>query len=553
MISKPLFKQSCKANAGIWGFVTGITCFILAALILVLGNLNVSGIRDSMSNMFISNTIESTIQEQSMTYFNMTDTALDTYNSEYAKLKDVLLLFTSQTEESGDSQDDRQNIINSYNTKIAEGKTNDEAIASVVSEYNNKYSAEAIGVLIKYYNDVKTEDYTPTYSDAEISAYVLGLVAAGVYQELQSTAGEETAEEAEQFISSAIEMYLDKYAENSEISTTDFAIAYIPTVLSSLFADQSFDYNGREIKVSDYFTAKEIETTSQAAIASFRSQLAIKEAEIRKKLLADNPEYAEDEDALNDAVNDELSKYINSVISSLSKSLLESIPADVAQALSELGTMDIYAMVIGSMFYKIAGLLLPIIFIIMTANNLIASQVDSGSMAYVLSTPTKRKKVTITQMTYLLVSLLIMFILTTVVGEICLAIVGTEEFTITYSQLALLSVGAFITTAAISGICFLASSWFNRSKLAISVGGGLSMFFLVATILGLFGSSMMPSAIRIDAMNYFNYVSIISLFDTASILEGTTTYIWKLAILAVVAIVTYSLAIWKFDKKDLPL
>lgn len=47
MISKPLFKQSCKANATIWTFVTSITCVMIAIIILVLGNLNVGTIRDS--------------------------------------------------------------------------------------------------------------------------------------------------------------------------------------------------------------------------------------------------------------------------------------------------------------------------------------------------------------------------------------------------------------------------------------------------------------------------------------------------------------------------
>ncbi len=85
------------------------------------------------------------------------------------------------------------------------------------------------------------------------------------------------------------------------------------------------------------------------------------------------------------------------------------------------------------------------------------------------------------------------------------------------------------------------------------MGGGLTMFFLVATILGLFGSAVIPSAIRIDAMKYFNYVSIITLFDATSILGGTLTYLWKFAILLVIGIVTYTVGIIKFNKKDLQL
>ena len=79
------------------------------------------------------------------------------------------------------------------------------------------------------------------------------------------------------------------------------------------------------------------------------------------------------------------------------------------------------------------------------------------------------------------------------------------------------------------------------------------MFFLVATMLGLFGSHVLPSIVRMEALNAFNYVSIISLFDVVSILDGTTAFIWKWAILVAVGIACYVVGSLKFEKKDLPL
>lgn len=200
-----------------------------------------------------------------------------------------------------------------------------------------------------------------------------------------------------------------------------------------------------------------------------------------------------------------------------------------------------------------AGLLLPIIYIIMVSNNLIAGQVDTGSMAYVLSTSTKRKQVTFTQSIYLILSLFVMFACVTITGMVCLACLNSSMVTISYYELGMLSLGAFITLFAMSGISFLASCWFNRSKHSMSIGGGINMFFLVATMLGLFGSKVLPSIVRLNSLNFFNYCSIISLFDEVSILEGTTTFIWKLAILAVIGIVCYIVGAIKFEKKDLPL
>ncbi|MFP3153504.1 ABC transporter permease [Lachnospiraceae bacterium ZAX-1] len=71
---------------------------------------------------------------------------------------------------------------------------------------------------------------------------------------------------------------------------------------------------------------------------------------------------------------------------------------------------------LGQSFYGMQGVILALIFVIMTANSLVASQVDRGSMAYLLSTPIKRSKVVRTQALYLITSVFCMFAVITVVG-----------------------------------------------------------------------------------------------------------------------------------------
>lgn len=233
-------------------------------------------------------------------------------------------------------------------------------------------------------------------------------------------------------------------------------------------------------------------------------------------------------------------------------SLLDKLPEDVTDGIKELGTMDLYGLIVGSIFYKMAGLLLPIIYVIMVSNNLIASQVDTGSMAYVLSTSTRRKEVTFTQALYLIGSLAIMFVLTCITSIVCfnIAQVSTK---LDIQKIIYLNLGAFATMFAISGINFFASCYFDRSKRAMALGGGISMFFLVTTILGLFGSPVIPSVVRIAPLNYFNYVSIISLFDVISILDGELGWIIKALILLVIGLVGYIIGSIIFKKKDLPL
>ncbi len=272
--------------------------------------------------------------------------------------------------------------------------------------------------------------------------------------------------------------------------------------------------------------------------------------EYEMSLLAErkaNGEFADDA-AYNKAVAD----MSEALAAEVSGSLLSSLPTEVSDALEEVGKADLYTLIVGSIFYKLAGLLLPIIYMIMASNNLIAGQVDSGSMAYVLSTSTKRSTVVFTQAVYLVGSLLAMLALTTVTGCVCLSIV-TEDVSLTYGNLILLNLGAFLVLFALSGLCFFTSCWFDRSKRSMAIGGGLSIFALVAAMLGLFGSPVIPSVVRLDSLNNFNYTTIITLFDVISIMDGTNAFIWKFAILAVLGLTGYIVGSVRFTKKDLPL
>lgn len=67
-------------------------------------------------------------------------------------------------------------------------------------------------------------------------------------------------------------------------------------------------------------------------------------------------------------------------------------------------------------FYSIQGIILLLIYIIITSNSLIVSQVDRGSMAYTLSTPIKRTTVVCTQITYLLTALFTMILIVNISG-----------------------------------------------------------------------------------------------------------------------------------------
>jgi ABC-type transport system involved in multi-copper enzyme maturation permease subunit len=218
--------------------------------------------------------------------------------------------------------------------------------------------------------------------------------------------------------------------------------------------------------------------------------------------------------------------------------------------LTNIASMNIND-VINEIFYSLVAVLLPLVYVIVTGNKLFASQVDKGSMAYVLSTPTKRTTVSFTQMFFMIGSLFSMFTVTSVVDIIVTQILDGK---IDLSTILLMNCGLFLFTLAMGGLCFMFSSIFNYSKYSLTFGGGLGLLFFLCKILGLFGSDIfMQAGIGIESMNTFNYLTMISLFDTGSIAAGTSDYLWKFGILCGVAVISFAIGTRSFAKKDLPL
>lgn len=234
-------------------------------------------------------------------------------------------------------------------------------------------------------------------------------------------------------------------------------------------------------------------------------------------------------------------------------------------SLSRIQTMssiDVMA-VFNDVIYSIAGVLLPLIFVIITSNKLIASQVDDGSMAYVLSTPTTRKRVVFTQFAFLILSLIAMYIVVTAFA------LGSEAlgFGAKASPLRtlLLNVGSLCSMFAFGGVAFMASCIFSRAKYSLGLGGGFCVFCFLATILGLFGTPVFVSlGVGVQGMNVFNYLTILTLYDTDSIstfvkaisgqdVDISFNWIWEEGILLAISIGTFIAGLEVFKKKDLPL
>jgi len=228
--------------------------------------------------------------------------------------------------------------------------------------------------------------------------------------------------------------------------------------------------------------------------------------------------------------------------------------------------------VMSDLIYKIAGVLLPMVFVMITSNNLIASQVNTGSMAYILSTPTSRKTVVRTQYIFMVLSLVAMYLI--ILGSALLSETIAQAIRLSANPNAahniplrtvLYCTASFFAMFALMGICFGASAFFNKSKNSIAVGGGASIICFLFCVLGLFGNKAFVSlGVGVQAMNVFNYLTLFTLIDTDSMgafakatagLDATISYnwIWEIAILIVVGIVFAYVGGKRFIKKDLPL
>ncbi len=542
MINKALFKQSCKANWVKWLAVTLSTCIMLMIVIIVLGNLGINDIRDSLKDVFVQADQESYLKENSVDGYELYLTSVDGYSVLYAKA--VYMPSLQQSFNDAVTEFEEYYGEGSATKEIRDNQIIPQLVSVIIS--NPMFAGAFVGMddatvtmflttYLTVYSDNQLNGTSKTNDEILQETYAKMVYQNAYQQEIVSGKTEEEAFTSAIFAKSVALDAAKEYTKNS--INPEFDYSQVATNCVNLLiqeqAEQSFagsDLSEDEIKQQGV-AAKVISNTAITTYLLWYNQLMEGQEETPEIVLQAKTE------AKNQAT----------------KSISDQIPEKVAVALQELGNMDIYGLIIGSIFYKIAGLLLPMVFVIMTANGLLAGQVDSGSMAYVLSTPTKRRTVTVTQLAYLAFALFSMFAMLTIFSVIAVAIAGGNSFAINFGEILLLNLGAYVTMFAIAGFCFMCSALFNTTKHSLSIGGGLTIFSLVCTILGLFGSAVVPSAMRISAMNFFNYLSIITLFDTVSILDGTLSFLWKLAILAGIGLIGIIVGVFRFDKKDLPL
>lgn len=602
MFSKALFKQSCKANGTMWAIITFAVCFMLACVMLISGNGNIGEVKNSIQDTIITKEIDAEMERSAIFYYASAEDGLVHFDYQFsANAHDTLayLRWCAQMPNQAEFTD-----LTLYSAAV-------EAWQSAMPEMTTEAGRTYAETVNQWMAEMPQQE-SFSEMDAYLSAVQTWQETSPANQETAVTAAyAASCEELQEYLAQKAENagYTDEDTETQEILGSVMYTLNPDGMFDSFYTDNGEDvpedYDFMTLlthissgDIADYLISEERDTYRQTRAAEgasvFLAGNMIQEENVENlvEALADygvtrekydtfgytydtmkhmartaavtyqgrwNYEYIllveryaagewESDAAFQAAVEDKR----ESLAADISASFLSTLPDEVSEALEEIGQADLYTLIVGSIFYKLAGLLLPIIYMIMASNNLVSGQVDSGSMAYVLSTSTKRSTVVFTQAVYLIGSLLAMFSLTTATGCVCLSLVS-DEIQLTYGNLVLLNVGAFLVLLALSGLCFFTSCVFDRSKRSMAIGGGLSIFALVAAMLGLFGSPVIPSVVRLEALNNFNYATVISLFDVISIIDGTNAFLWKFIVLGVAGILGYVLGSIRFTKKDLPL
>ena len=184
------------------------------------------------------------------------------------------------------------------------------------------------------------------------------------------------------------------------------------------------------------------------------------------------------------------------------------------------------------------GVIFVTICAILFSNVFLTNEVDRGTLAIPLNTPTTRLKILSSKALVYIVLLVSISWFSGVLGALSPIM---HDITFDYGKwwmiIALWSLYSF----AIGGIAFAIGCWFNKSRYTLGV---------TAAVLGLF--FFMNMFAMMESLEFCKYFTLQTLFDMTKIIEGKSV-IMEMIIFAAIGIPFYVVGAMKFLKKDLPL
>lgn len=196
---------------------------------------------------------------------------------------------------------------------------------------------------------------------------------------------------------------------------------------------------------------------------------------------------------------------------------------------------------INTYLYGFIMLIIPMIFEIILINKFVMKYVDNGSMACLLATPNTRRRIIITQLVSIILSVAFLIGLITLIGFCSSAAMFPGDLDI--SKYLQLNLSIFLLHLVISGIEFFAACLFNESKGYFALGAGLPVLFYLIQMIANMGE-------KLENLKYF---TIFTIFPGDKIVEGASGVISSNIVLVGLGILLYTAGVMIFTKKDLSL
>lgn len=195
---------------------------------------------------------------------------------------------------------------------------------------------------------------------------------------------------------------------------------------------------------------------------------------------------------------------------------------------------------IANYLYGFLLVCLPMVFELIAVNLLMSRYIDRGSMAWLLSGPNGRVKICLTQLTTLILAVVLHVVFITSLCVVVSEITFPGELDI--GRFLVLNLSLLGLQIFLSGLCFLGNCLFCESRYALGFGGGLSVLFLLL---------QMRSQVGED-WEFVKYFTPFTLFEAKAIALGEGNG-WTIVVLYLMGILLYGAAMAIFSKRDLNL
>lgn len=179
-------------------------------------------------------------------------------------------------------------------------------------------------------------------------------------------------------------------------------------------------------------------------------------------------------------------------------------------------------------------------FVIAFARQMVAGEIDDGTLELLMAQPVARWKVLTTEGAGLLGGIVIL-VVTTVVGMIVYGSIFAYNAGVNYAGYAAFLPVGICLAAAIGGYSVLFSVLLSDPKRAVMASVGLTLFFYLLH----FSASYSSILAKVDWFGIFHY------YNPMQVIESGNVPLKSVLLLLTFAAVGFGLAVWAFQRKDL--